>query len=319
MKRCMNCMSEYSEQNSRCPRCGFSEAEMFGAQKLPEDILKPETVLQGRFVIGRPLSCSDYSFVYIAWDGVLRRCVAIREYFPGELAKRDGNNVVCSTEREKNLFERGRMDFESEALRLHCNQDIKQIVHIYRIIKENNTVYEVMEYLKGVSLADLMETGFKEKGIAPKNILDEIINTVKILQARGIGHYNLSPDNIYITETGIKFLDFGEAKYRMYRAAKRKIVHYQEEYIAPEVLLCRGVRMNSDLYSVGILEYVLYTGKNAPVSIRRRGRKRILKTGNAENEKEINLLADPNAENRPDSIEEFYKITGRNDQRKIYK
>lgn len=316
MKRCMNCMSEYSEQNSRCPRCGFSEAEMFRAQKLPEDILKPETVLQGRFVIGRPLSCSDYSFVYIAWDGVLRRCVVIREYFPKELAKRDGSNVICSTEREKNLFERGRMDFESEALRLHCNQDIKQIINIYRIIKENNTVYEVMEYLKGVSLADLMETGFEEAGIYPKNILDELINTVKILQARGIGHYNLSPDNIYITDTGIKLLDFGEAKYRMYRAAKRKIVNYQEEYIAPEVLLCRGVRMNADLYSVGILEYELYTGKKAPVSIRRRGRKRILKTGNAENEKEINLLADPNAESRPDSIEEFCKITGRNDQRR---
>lgn len=314
MKRCMNCMSEYSEQNSRCPKCGFSEAEMFRAQKLPEDILKPETVLQGRFVIGRPLSCSDYSFVYIAWDGVLRRCVVIREYFPKELAKRDGINVICSTEREKNLFERGRMDFESEALRLHCNQDIKQIINIYRIIKENNTVYEVMEYLKGVSLADLMETGFEEAGIYPKNILDELINTVKILQARGIGHYNLSPDNIYITDTGIKLLDFGEAKYRMYRAAKRKIVNYQEEYIAPEVLLCRGVRMNADLYSVGILEYELYTGKKAPVSIRRRGRKRILKTGNAENEKEINLLADPNAESRPDSIEEFCKITGRNDQ-----
>ena len=66
----MNSMSEYNEQNSRCPRCGFSEEEMNGAQKLPEDILKPETVLQGRFVIGRPLSCSDYSFVYLAWDGV---------------------------------------------------------------------------------------------------------------------------------------------------------------------------------------------------------------------------------------------------------
>ena len=35
MKRCMNCMSEYNEQNSRCPRCGFSEEEMNGAQKLP--------------------------------------------------------------------------------------------------------------------------------------------------------------------------------------------------------------------------------------------------------------------------------------------
>lgn len=315
MKRCMNCMSEYSEQNSRCPKCGFSEAEMFGAQKLPEDILKPETVLQGRFVIGRPLSCSDYSFVYIAWDGVLRRCVVIREYFPKRLAKRGADNIINSTGREQALFERGKMDFESEALKLHCNQDIKQIVNIYRIIKENNTVYEVMEYLKGISLADVMGTGLEQAGISEKKLLDEIINTVKILHARGIGHYNLSPDNIYITDTGIKLLDFGEAKHKMYQASKGRIVHYQEEYIAPELLLCRGVRMNADLYSIGILEYELCTGKKAPLSIRRRRRK-ALKTGNAENEKEINLLADPDGESRPDSIEEFYKIAGRNDQRR---
>ena len=203
-------MSEYNEQNSRCPRCGFSEEEMNGAQKLPEDILKPETVLQGRFVIGRPLSCSDYSFVYLAWDGVLRRCVAIREYFPGRLARRAGNEVVCRSGREKNLFEAGKLDFESEAMKLHYNQDIKQIVNVYRVIKENNTIYTVMEYLTGISLRDLMDMGFEQMGISEKNVLNEIFNTITAIHARGIGHYNLSPDNIYIDETGIRLLDFGK-------------------------------------------------------------------------------------------------------------
>ena len=310
MKRCMNCMSEYNEQNSRCPRCGFSEEEMNGAQKLPEDILKPETVLQGRFVIGRPLSCSDYSFVYLAWDGVLRRCVAIREYFPGRLARRAGNEVVCRSGREKNLFEAGKLDFESEAMKLHYNQDIKQIVNVYRVIKENNTIYTVMEYLTGISLRDLMDMGFEQMGISEKNVLNEIFNTITAIHARGIGHYNLSPDNIYIDETGIRLLDFGKAKYKMYQATGGRVIRYEEDYIAPEVLSGKEVRMNADLYSLGILEYELYTGKAIPYSNRPQRRKKPLKTGNAEIEREINILADTDSKSRPVSLAEYLKKAG---------
>lgn len=310
MKRCMNCMSEYNEQNSRCPRCGFSEEEMNGAQKLPEDILKPETVLQGRFVIGRPLSCSDYSFVYLAWDGVLRRCVAIREYFPGRFARRAGNEVVCRSGREKNFFENGKEDFEHEALRLHVTQDIKQTVNVYKVISENNTIYTVMEYLTGISLRDLMEMGFEQMGISEKNVLDEITKAIQAIHARGIGHYNLSPDNIYIDDTGIRLLDFGEAKYRMYQATGGRVIRYEEDYIAPEVLSGREVRMNADLYSLGILEYELYTGKPIPSGSRPYRRKKPLRTGNAEMEREINILADPDSKSRPGSIEEYLKKAG---------
>lgn len=308
MKRCMNCMSEYNEQNTRCPKCGFSEAEMFSVQKLPKDILRPGTVLQGRFIIGRPLSCSDYSFVYIAWDGVLRRCVAIREYFPGTLSIRDENNIKCRSGREKIFFDNGKMNFEKEALKLHYNQDIEQIVNVYRIIKENNTIYSVMEYMKGISLQDLMDIGFERNGFSEKQILDEVIKAIKIIHTRGIGHYNLSPDNIYIDDTGVRFLDFGEAKYKMYQETGGGTVDYEEEYIAPEVLLGEKAGLNADLYSLGILEYKLYTGKTVPFSVRRYRQKNILKMENTKMKKNINILADPDSESRPKSIEEFYRM-----------
>ena len=195
-------------------------------------------------------------------------------------------------------------------MKLHYNQDIKQIVNVYRVIKENNTIYTVMEYLTGISLRDLMDMGFEQMGISEKNVLNEIFNTITAIHARGIGHYNLSPDNIYIDETGIRLLDFGEAKYKMYQATAGRVIRYEEDYISPEVLSGKEVRMNADLYSLGILEYELYTGKAIPYSNRPQRRKKPLKTGNAEMEREINILADPDSKSRPVSLAEYLKTAG---------
>ena len=165
-----------------------------------------------------------------------------------------------------------------------------------------------MEYMKGISLQDLMDIGFERNGFSEKQILDEVIKAIKIIHTRGIGHYNLSPDNIYIDDTGVRFLDFGEAKYKMYQETGGGTVDYEEEYIAPEVLLGEKAGLNADLYSLGILEYKLYTGKTVPFSVRRYRQKNILKMENTKMKKNINILADPDSESRPKSIEEFYRM-----------
>ena len=68
--------------------------------------------------------------------------------------------------------------------------------------------------------------------------------------------------------------------------------------------------MNADLYSLGILEYELYTGKAIPYSNRPQRRKKPLKTGNAEMEREINILADTDSKSRPVSLAEYLKTAG---------
>ena len=115
---------------------------------------------------------------------------------------------------------------------------------------------------------------------------------------------------IYIDETGIRLLDFGKAKYKMYQATGGRVIRYEEDYIAPEVLSGKEVRMNADLYSLGILEYELYTGKAIPYSNRPQRRKKPLKTGNAEMEREINILADTDSKSRPVSLAEYLKKAG---------
>lgn len=96
----------------------------------------------------------------------------------------------------------------------------------------------------------------------------------------------------------------------MYQATGGRVIRYEEDYIAPEVLSGKEVRMNADLYSLGILEYELYTGKAIPYSNRPQRRKKPLKTGNAEIEREINILADTDSKSRPVSLAEYLKTAG---------
>ncbi len=310
MKRCMGCMKEYGEQHSRCPACGYSEEQMHGEGTAFSEALETGSVLEGRFIIGRPLSCSDFSFTYIGWDTLLRRRVAIKEYFPYELASRSEDGKIYTTKPEElKLFEEGADFFTREVEILNRNQDIEEIVHVYKMIKENGTYYMVMEYMKGCTLLDHMEAGLENCGISSDEILAAVMGAVNKIHSRGIGHFNLSPDNIYIDEEGkIRLLDFGEAKEKLYKLSKGKISGYQEEYIAPEILHCKeNINLNADLYSIGILGYELYFGK-----IPKRGRpwQRNVNKVNSRKVSLLRLFMDPDPRKRPDTLNVMWNPSG---------
>lgn len=315
MKRCMGCMKEYGEQKSVCPSCGYSEEQIRReAAEFPE-ILAPGTILEQRFIIGRPLSASDYSYTYMAWDELLRRRVVMKEFFPIGLVRRSAEErLTALSGKNREIFEKGKKDFETEFYRLHRNQDLEEPAAFYKLVRENNTLYVVMEYIRGCSLLDYMEAGLEGLNASREDILNGLMNAVGHLHSRGIGHYNLSPDNIYIDENGrFRLLDFGEAKKKLYDLSGGRISCFQAEYTAPELLLHKNTGLNADVYAVGAIGYELYSGKMPPDCRRRYKRK--LKLKNARISRLVNQLAELRAEKRPENAAEFIKTGGREEKR----
>ena len=267
MKKCMCCMRDYSEGSQECPLCGYSDAQMMNdIEEFPE-ALHPETILAGRFILGRILSENDFSIIYISWDALLQRRVAIREYFPlGLGTRREGKSeIVFESEQEKLFFERGRDIFEREANVLNKNQDIEGILQVYRIIRENETSYIVMEYLEGTTIQD----GFDGENTISEQQIDavicEIAEIIDRFHSRGIIHYNLSPENIFLDDTGrIRITDFGDAKREVYRILNRNINILDLRYTAPEVLSGETSGYNSEMYSLGARCYRMVTGNEPP-------------------------------------------------------
>lgn len=302
MKICMACMREYSESEAQCPFCGYSKSQMQQDIEDYPEALPPETILGGRFILGRILSLSDFSVIYYSWDALLCRRVAIREFFPYGLGERDPEtgDICFETDQEKMLFEKGADVFEEEAVKLHENQDIDGIVHIYRIIRDHGTVYTVMEYLDGITLQDVLDEQGIESGSQGRNLVEGIARVIDTFHDRGICHYNLCPENIFIDHAGqIKITDFSGAKREIYRVLKRNVNLMDVRYAAPEVLSEADAGQKADLYSLGAIWYRIDKGKEPPQSRFLRREKRGLRVESSPSAERIEKLTMPNPNLRP--------------------
>ena len=306
MKKCMGCMRDYSDNYDRCPACGYSVWNIEEDLRQKEDSLRAETILDARYIIGRVLSYTEYGITYLAWDALLQKRVVIKEYLPVNLVRRiPGENEVRILKVQDADFETGRAAFEKEIRTLNQNQDVFSLINVFRCIRENGTSYMVMEYLEGYTLQDHVEEFGKFPGEKALEILSKLLSVVEQLHQRGICHWNIDPDSIYLSETGeIHLIDPGYAKKRCFYLVRGDLDIYRRGYIAPELLLGKVVQANADLYSLGAVYYFMITGKNPKDSTVKRKR-RDLKVGSWEENLVLALLMRQNPERRPESVQDF--------------
>ena len=82
--RCFACMHSIDTQQAICPNCGYdNHVRHNGVGYLPE------TLLHNQYLIGKALGCGGFGVTYLGYDLILNRIIAIKEYFPRNLATRD--------------------------------------------------------------------------------------------------------------------------------------------------------------------------------------------------------------------------------------
>lgn len=102
---CMGCMKEKT-QPGPCPHCGFDEAAY---EPLPHH-LPPETILYGKYLIGKVMGEGGFGITYVGWDLNLATKVAIKEYFPQSFVSRENsrsNTVTLLTGYQAEFFSSG--------------------------------------------------------------------------------------------------------------------------------------------------------------------------------------------------------------------
>ena len=125
-------------------------------------------------------------------------------------------------------------------------------------------IFIVMEYIRGGRLTDYMKEkkyNFTEKRAA--EIIYQIALGVKYLHKYGIIHRDLKPDNIMLTEASdkgkIKIMDFGLSKIL---GKKEKTVDGfgTLTFVSPEVLIRKPYNKEIDIWSIGVILYLLMSG-----------------------------------------------------------
>lgn len=133
--------------------------------------------------------------------------------------------------------------------------------------------YLVMELLEGQSLAQLLKRGKPDLRTA-LHIADQLLRALEHAHKHGVVHRDLKPSNLFLTTKNddpcfLKVLDFGIAK---------QIDSFEDddggdgitrdhqvcgtpEYISPEQVRSQPTDARSDLYSLGVVLYRLFTGQ----------------------------------------------------------
>lgn len=163
---------------------------------------------------------------------------------------------------------RQKMDVE-EAISLekeiHIMRHIQHpnIVDFYSVYMDEKNIYLVLEYLEGGELYEhIMEKEVYTEMEAREALLP-IIDAVRYLHQSGIVHRDLKPENIvYTCKEGvsvIKIIDFGVSQIITNSTVMSTAVG-TPMYMAPEIFTGEKYRCAVDVWSIGVILYVLLCG-----------------------------------------------------------
>lgn len=228
------------------------------------------------YEILKVLGVGGFGITYQARDTNLQRNVAIKEYFPSELAGRDGasSRIVPRSQKQESLFVEGVTGFIEEA-RAIARFSHPNIVRVLNFFSANGTAYFVMEFIEGESLQQLIN---RQGTPMPEAQLEEILRAVleglKVVHEQGMLHRDIKPDNIYLPKHGSAILiDFGAARYAVGKATKSLSLVLTEGYAPYEQYQSDGRRQGpwTDLYALAGTLYTCITGKVPPKAPDRAG------------------------------------------------
>ncbi|XP_010122529.1 PREDICTED: serine/threonine-protein kinase 17A, partial [Chlamydotis macqueenii] len=105
------------------------------------------------------------------------------------------------------------------------------------------------------------EEAFKEQDV--KRLMKQILEGVSFLHRSNVVHLDLKPQNILLTSKSplgdVKIVDFGLSRIMKSSEELREIMG-TPEYVAPEVLSYDPISTATDMWSIGVLAYVMLTG-----------------------------------------------------------
>jgi serine/threonine protein kinase len=138
------------------------------------------------------------------------------------------------------------------------------IIRLLDIFENPDYIYIVMELLRGGDLFTYLEKrAFKITEIRACNIVHSLATALFYLHSYGIAHRDLKPENVLLVDesedSDVKIVDFGLSK-MVGPSEKCHEPFGTLSYVAPEVLLQQPYDKTVDLWSLGVVAYLLLSG-----------------------------------------------------------
>ncbi|MDT4898124.1 MAG: eukaryotic-like serine/threonine-protein kinase [Acidobacteriota bacterium] len=278
MTKCPHCRKEIPDDRSSCPSCGTALGDSFTPTRLLPDEgsgaagqqdatrrkaaanssrsstsfdsiddarFTPGTTLAGRYRIVSLLGRGGMGEVYRADDLKLGQPVALK--FLPETLSTDGAALAR---------------FHRE-VRVARQVSHRNVCRVYDIGEIDGQHFLSMEFIKGEELASLLRRIGRLPADKAVEIARQLCAGISAAHDNNVLHRDLKPANVMIDADGnVRVTDFG-------LAGLAEEIHKDEvragtpAYMAPEQLSGEGVSVKSDIYSLGLVLYEVFTGKRA--------------------------------------------------------
>lgn len=149
------------------------------------------------------------------------------------------------------------MDREIEIMKKAATHP--NILHLFDVFQTKKNIYIVMELAEGGEVFDHIVKHGQYSERDASIIARQIVDAVKFLHDQGIAHRDLKPQNLLCSgsdPTNIRIADFGLSKVFNDKTMMRTCCG-SPEYVAPEILLCMDYDKAVDMWSIGIIIYIL--------------------------------------------------------------
>lgn len=198
--------------NVICPSCEFDNSKEQHSPFLPYG-----TVLHGRYIVGSVIDTNGESSRYISFDKQTGDVVIVCEFLPMGLFEREHDEAALNVRFENDdIFRKLMSDFISYFRTIAELKDFSALIKIHNIFQENNTAYVIEENQDLIPFEEYVQrsNGHLDWDIA-RPLFMPVISALEALHRRGLGHYAVSPKNMYVTAYGkIKIAGFATANER---------------------------------------------------------------------------------------------------------
>lgn len=190
-------------------------------------------------IINIPLGCGKYGNVFLARlnNDIKEEYVAIKI-----INKKEVMDMEFQVRQEVKILK----------LLSHPN-----IIKSMNDFEDDRNIYILLEYCPGGDLYKQIEQEPLSDRIS-SNYIRQLVSAVKYIHSKNIIHRDIKPDNILLTDNGIKLADFGWA---IVTKKKQSLICGTLDYLAPEIIIDELYDNRIDIWYIGVTAYELLSRK----------------------------------------------------------